>query len=296
MKRKLKGITVPYLYYNKGKNYTCYIYRDKEYTDLNELFLDFLGTYLTYHYMVGEKLHEVHNLSDVLDGLLKNKKNFSIPIEYRTEYSESEYDYIIKLQEKLVKEKLKIENKQSYLDEFKFNDWKNYKLYKFNKEVFSKYKGVTKPKRIHSDIFGRDYYVVAGLAYESIYRALDEVFDDNLYYQFGGTKSKNNRSHFHSHSFDDLISLVFERSREFKIHTTQQQYYSRQEIEFLNILADKLRSMKFKSISRNLTETDVDEYFYLKDNRKIFGLLAYNIRSFINEKKYEEEVLKSHKI
>lgn len=296
MKRKLRGITVPYLYYNQGKNYTCYIYNDREYTDLNELFMNFLGTYLTYHYMVGEKLYEVHNLSDVLDGLLKNKKTFTIPKEYQLEYSDNEYDYIMQLQDKLVNEKLKIENKQSFEYHFTFHDWKNYKLYKFTKEVFDKYRGVTKPKKVHFDIYNRDYYVAAGVAYESIYHALDEVYDDNLCYQFGGTKSKNNRSHFHSHSFDDLISLIFERSSEFKIHTTQQQYYSKQEIDFLTKLADKLKKMGYKSITRDLSETDVDEYFYLKDNKKVFGLFAYNIRAYLEEKKYQNEVLKNHKI
>lgn len=296
MKRKLKGITVPYLYYNKEKNYVCYIYNDIEYTDLNELFSDFIGSYLTYHYMVGEKVHEVHNLSDVLEGLLKDKKTFSIPKEYVSEYSEGEYEYITGLKDKLVNEKLKIENKQNFEYEFTFRDWKNYKLYKFTKEVFYKYKNVTKPKKVHFDMYNRDYYVVAGIAYESIYHALDEVYDSNLYYQFGGTRSKNNRSHFHSHSFDDLVSLIFERSSEFKIHTNQQQYYSKQEIEFLNKLAIKLKSMKYKSVSRDLSETDVDEYFYLKDNKKYFGLILYNIRSFIKEREYQKAVLESHKI
>lgn len=296
MKQKLKGITVPYLYYNKKGNYTCYIYKDREYTDLNELFTDFLGIYLTYHYTIGTSLHEVHNLSDVLEGLLKNKKEFNIPLEYKEEYSDYEYNYIMGLQKKLIEENLKIENSQSYLEDFTFKNWSNYKYYKFTKNVFEKYRKVTKPKRIHFTEYNRDYYVVAGIAYESIYHALDEVYDNNLYYQFGGTRSKNNRSHLHSHSFDDLISLIFERSSEFKIHTNQQQYYSKQEIKFLSLLANKLKELNFHSVTRNLSETDVDEYFYLKDNKKLWGLLTYNIKAYLEEKKFQENVLKSHKI
>ncbi len=296
MKIKYRGITVPYLHYDKKSNYSYYIYKDKEYDNLNDLFMDFIGVYLTYHFKINDKSYEVHNLSDVIDYLLKNKKTFNIPIEYKAEYSDQEYNYILELQKKLIGEKLKIENKQSFLENFTLKDLLNYKLYKFNKEIFSKYKGVTKPKKIYSNIFKHDYYVVAGLAYESIYRSLDEVYNISLYYQFGGTKGKNNRSHFHTHSFDDLINLVFQRSSDFKIHVNQQSYYSKQEIEFLEKLAEVLKKMKFKSIIKENNELDADEYIYLKDNRKFLSLISYNIRMYLEERKYQKAVLDSHKI
>ncbi len=296
MKRKLKGITVPYLYYNKKKNYTCYIYNDKEYFDLNELFTDFLGSYLTYHYNIKDKTYEVHNLSEVLENLIKNKKTFSIPNKYKDEYSKEEFKYIKNLQDKLLNEKLKIENNQLFEHKFTIKNIREYRLFKFTKDIFDKYKKVSIPKKIHSDIYNHNYYVVAGNAYESIYHALDEVFNDSLYYQFGGTKNENNRSHFHSHSFDDLISLIFDRSNKFKIHVFQQQYYSKQELEFLNKLADKLKRMKFHSIERNIDEIEFEEYFYLKDNKKYLSLLIHNIRFYKEDKKFREKVLESHKI
>ncbi len=296
MKRKLKGITIPYLYYDKSKNYTYYIYKDKEYTNLDKLFTDFVGSYLTYHFNINEKTHEVHNLSEVLEALLKNKKSFSIPKNYKEEYSKEEYAYITKLQDRLLNEKLKIENNQLYEHKFTIKNIFEYRLFKFTKEIFEKYKKIAIPKKIHSNIFNHDYYVVAGSAYESIYHALDEVFDDSLYYQFGGTKKENNRSHFHSHNFDDLISLIFERSSKFKIHVFQQEFYSKQELEFLNKLADKLKKMKFHSVERNIDELDYEEYFYLKDNKKYLSLLIHNIRFYKEEKKYRNDVLNSHKI
>lgn len=296
MKRKLKGITIPYLYYDKSKNYTYYIYKDKEYTNLDKLFTDFVGSYLTYHFNINEKTHEVHNLSEVLEALLKNKKSFSIPKNYKEEYSKEEYAYITKLQDRLLNEKLKIENNQIYEHKFTIKNIFEYRLFKFTKEIFEKYKKIAIPKKIHSNIFNHDYYVVAGSAYESIYHALDEVFDDSLYYQFGGTKKENNRSHFHSHNFDDLISLIFERSSKFKIHVFQQEFYSKQELEFLNKLADKLKKMKFHSVERNIDELDYEEYFYLKDNKKYLSLLIHNIRFYKEDKKYRNDVLNSHKI
>ena len=87
------------------------------------------------------------------------------------------------------------------------------------KYVYEKYSKVYIPKKIHSKEFDKDYFVVAGSYFENIYGALDQVYNNNFYYQFGGTKSRNNRSHFHSHNFDDLIAMVFNTSSKFKIHS-----------------------------------------------------------------------------
>lgn len=296
MKRQLKGITVPYLYYNKKKNKTYYIYNDKKYTDLNKLFTDFIGLYLTYHFEVKGNLYEVHSLSEVLEYLLKNKKTFTIPKKYKEEYSKEEYNYIMRLQKELLNDSLKLSYVPNLDFKFTLKELKNYNLYKFSKEIYEKYKNISLPKKIHSDIYNNDYYVIAGQAYESIYHAIDEIYDNNLYYQFGGTKNANNRSHLHSHSFDDLIALIFNCSHKFKIHVFQQEFYSKQELEFLNLLADKLKTMKFRSIERQYDTLDGDEYCYLKDNKKYLSLLLYNWRSYLKDKKYQQDVLKSHKI
>ena len=70
MKNKFKNITIPYKYYNKKDNYTCYIYKDKEYTRLNELFKDYVNFELTYHFEANGNLKTVHNFDDVIDSLL----------------------------------------------------------------------------------------------------------------------------------------------------------------------------------------------------------------------------------
>lgn len=296
MKRKFKGITVPYLYYNKRGNYTCYIYQDNEYTDLNKLFTDFLGSYLVYHYEVKGTVKEVHNLSDVLYETIKNKGNINIPKKYKKEYSDNEYQYIMNLKDKLINKELKIGYNQEREYYFDLKYIKEYKLFKFTKAIYEKYKDLSIPKLIYSEDYKRNYYVVAGSAYESIYHALDEVFDDNLYYEFGGTKRNNNRSHSHSHSFDDLINLIFNNSSKFKIHLHQQQFYSKQELDFLNLLATKLKKMNFHSIEKKYDPLDSEEYIYLKENKKVLSLILNNIRYYKEEKKYQKDILKSHKI
>ena len=78
MKAKYRGITVPYRYFDKSRNYTYYVYKDKEYHDLSKLFKAFVGSYLTYHFEVKEKEIEVHNLSEVLDNLIRKSHLYNL--------------------------------------------------------------------------------------------------------------------------------------------------------------------------------------------------------------------------
>ena len=295
MKLKYRNITVPYRVFDKN-NCSYYVYKDKKYYDLNKLFNDFLGSYLTYHFNIKDKEKEVHNLSEVLEALIKYKEDFSIPNKYKKEYSTDEFQYIKILKSKLVKDELKAEYEPNR--EFK-KTLKNIKYWKhisFEKKIYEKYIKVNVPKKIHSKEFNRDYYVVAGSCYPDIYGALDHVYNNSFYYQFGGTKSRNNRSHFHSHNFEDLISMIFNISSKFKIHSNQYEFYSEQELEFLTKLSDKLQKMKFHSPEELYDTLDVEEYIYLKDNKKYISLLINNIRYYNNYKKYQKAKLKSHKI
>jgi len=296
MKLKYRNITIPYFHYDKKRNCSYYIYQNQEYTDLNLLFSAFLGSYLTYHFAIKDSLKEVHNLSEVLEALLKNKDSFSIPNKYKDEYSTNEYDYIKGLKKALVNDELKLLTCPNYDSSTLSKGTKDSKLAAFYNEIHDKYQKVIIPKKITSSVYESDYYVVGGEAYESIYHALDAVYDNSLYYQFGGTKSQNNRTHQHSHSFDDLIALIFSNSQKFKIHTTQREFYSQQELAFLNKLSDKLKSMNFHSVSRKYEAIDWEEYCYLKDNKKYFSLLISNIKDYFKEQKYNREKLRSHKI
>lgn len=247
MKLKYRDITVPYRIYDDKENYTYYIYKDKKYTDLNELFTDFIGFYLTYHFNVKDKEKEVHNLSEVLEAVIKYKEDFSIPNKYKKEYSTDELKYIKDLKTKLATNELKAEYEPDREFKKSLKDIAHWKEIDFAKFVYEKYSKIYIPKKIHSKEFDKDYYVVAGSYYENIYYALEQVYNNSFYYQFGGTKSSNNRSHFHSHNFEDLIAMVFNTSSKFKIHTNQREFYSEQELTFLTKLANKLQKMKFHS-------------------------------------------------
>ncbi len=293
MKAKYSGITVPYKYFDKKRNYSYWIYKDKEYHDVAKVFKAFIGSYLTYHFEVKEKEIEVNNLSDVLDNLLKFPDTFKIPSKYKDEYSDEEYDYIKGLLEAIKKETLKI----NYNPDFNYsrNDFKTVKIYKFCKEVDRKYNDVVIPKRIKDRTFNNEYYVVGGVAYESIYHAIDVVYEGELHYIFGGTKNPNNRTRQQAHNFDDLLKLILKKSDKFAIHVYQQEYYSKQELEFLQLLADKLNEMGYQSVSEKYEEEYTEEYNYLKDNHRYLGILLNNIKYYLKQRKYHRDVIKSHK-
>ena len=295
MKRKYMGITIPYKYYDIKRNYTYYIYENKEYNDMNKLFKAFLGSYLTYHFEVKEKEIEVHNLSEVIENVIKNYDTFKIPTKYRKEYSSLELEYIKGLKEDLIKEKLKVEYNPVF-KKYSKKDFRSAKMYKFSKEIDKKYNSVVVPKKIKDPFYKQEYYVVGGIAYESIYRALDVVYEGNLHYQFGGTKNPNNRTHQQAHNFDDLIGLIFAKSTKFIIHLHQQDFYSKQELDFLQKLADKINQMGFQSIEPTYEEEYTEDYNYLKDNHRYIGLLINNIKYKLKQKRHEKQVLQSHKI
>lgn len=294
MKRKLQGITVPYQYYDYKRNYVYYVYKDKEYTDLAKVLKAFISYELSYHFEVREKEVEVHNLSEVLDNLLKFSDTFKIPSKYKDEYSSLEYDYIKGLKEAIDKDKLKV----NYNPEFTYSitDFRSPKLYRFSRDIDNRYNNVVIPKRIKDSIYNQEYYVVGGAAYQSIYHALDVVYEGEIRYEYGGTKNPNNRTHRQVHNFDDLIKAVFKNSTKFLIHVHQQDFYSKQELELLKKLAERINEMGFKSVEKPYEKEFTEEYNYLKDHHRYIGILINNIKYKLSLKKYEREVLKSHKI
>ena len=291
---KYKGITVPYEYFDKKRNYVFYAYKDKDYHDVAKVFKAFVGSYLTYHFEVKDKEIEVNNLSDVLDNLIRFSDTFKIPSKYKDEYSELEYEYIKGLLDAIKKDKLSI----NYNPEFRYSkkDFKTAKIYRFSKEIDKKYNDVVLPKRIKDKIFNNDYYVVGGVAYQSIYYALEVVYEGGLFYQFGGTKNPNNRTHQIAHNFDDLIGLILKKSSKFVIHEHQYDFYSKQELEFLNLLSNKLNEMGYKSVEPKYEEEYTEEYNYLKDNRRYLGILLNNIKYYLKRKRTKKAQIKSHKI
>jgi uncharacterized protein YdgA (DUF945 family) len=89
--------------------------------------------------------------------------------------------------------------------------------------------------------------------------------------------------------------MIFCNSSNFKIHVFQREFYSNQELDFLGKLSEKMKKMKFHSPERKM-DIDVEEYFYLKDNKKIIKLFIYNLKYLLADIKYNNDVLKAHKI
>ena len=87
-----------------------YIYNNKKYYDLNLLFNDYLGSYLTYHFKINDKVKEVNNLNDIANYLIGDYKTFEIPDEYKDEYTEREYKELYYIKKNLLENKSKETN------------------------------------------------------------------------------------------------------------------------------------------------------------------------------------------
>ncbi len=293
MKNKYKNITIPYHVYDPKEKYTCYYYKDKEYTKLNKLFNDFVDFELTYHFDENGKTKEVHNYNEVIESLLVNYKNFYISRKYRDEYSDSEYEYITKLKEALLKNKLKVFYESRFPKEFGLFDFRHKKAYK---EIYDKYQNVVVPKRVKSTVYNRKYFVVAGIMYDSVLFALDQVFNYSLYYEYGGSPRANSNASHHQHDFDAVIIEIFRNFDEFKIYAYQKDFYSKQELYLLDLISKKLKKMNYTPVKSQYDEEYMNEYNYLVNNRKFIKLFFFNIKDKIETARFNRKDLENHKI
>jgi len=296
MKKVLKNTNIPYHTYDKKDICSCYIYNNKKYYDLNLLFNDYIASYLTYHFKISNKLITVHNLNEVAIFLLENYKTFSIPDNYIIEYSKSEYEYFIKLQNHLLKNQLNRERLNHKKMKFKYI-LKYPKDYLVSLEI-KKYKDTNIPKKIYSKILKREIYVLYGNFYNDIFYSLYYIFNGSFYYQFNKDGIEDNSNHSHSHYFEEVIDKVIKYFDEFKIYDYQKQFYSKQELDFINKLLKKLKQDKFTSIHYKNYYDYFDktyEEYKLIPNKTRLKLFIFNIKDYFKSKKLEKEIIKSHK-
>lgn len=296
MKKKYKNITIPYHLYDKKENFSYYIYDDKKYYQLNELFKDFIDYELTYHIEINNKEKELHNLPDVIEQLLLHPKTFKISKKYNNEYSKDELSYINHLQKQLIKKEITLTYDPSYYYKFCLRDIFNLKNILFNKKIYKKYNHIILPQKIYSKEYNHYYFVTSGYVYDNVIMALEQVYNNSFYYQYGGPNRENYYNHFHAHAFNEVINDVFNCFDKFKIHKFQEEYFSNQELELLNKLCSKLKSLKYKPYYRLFLESDYEEYCYLKDNKKYIRLFFHNLKDYFKDIKDRKEILKSHKI
>lgn len=292
MKKLYKNINIPYHYYDNRLLLSGYIYNDKKYFDLNELFTDYLGSYLTYHFKINNELKEVHNLSDIVNELFENYQNFSIPSVYIDEYSGDEHKFITRLHQDLLNNKLINGRPENRKMTFKYI-LKNPIQYLVNQEV-KKYKNVSTMKKVYSKILKRNIYVLNGNYYESFF----DIAYYCCYYQFNGDSIESSYNHNHEHDFEDVIREIFRTVDNFIIYDYQKQFFSKQELDFINKLIKKLKSDNYTSKYYKTTDEDKklsEEYRYLRENKKYFKLFIFNIKDNYRVKRYNKIIINSHK-
>lgn len=297
MRKLYKNINIPYHFFDRNSFQMYYIYNNKKYYDLNLLFNDYLGSYLTYHFKINGEIKEVHNLSDIANYLIEDYKTFEIPDEYKDEYTEREYKELYYIKKNLLENKSKETNSFYRPVSFKkfFRNPKDYLSYL----EFKKYKELSIPKKVYSKVLKRDVYVLYGEFFNNAMNALDALFGVSFYYQFNGDRIEDSYNHSHEHEFESVVKCIFSQFDEFIIYDFQKQFFSKQELIFINKLLKKLKKDKFTSIyyknSNDYFQKSINEYRYLKDNKKYLKLFIHNIKHYFKGKELEKDIINSHK-
>lgn len=299
IKRKYRGIKVPYAYYDSSISKSGYIYKDKFYADLNELFKDFVGFYLNYHVLVNTEEVIVHGLEDVAELLILNYPNAKIPSKYKDEYSEMEYRFLMRLLKHLEKKDF-IKPEYHELKPWFFRNFDSYKWYRANKEM-QQYKDVIFPKKVYSNVYKREVYVLRG-EIMGLFSALDEVVSEGLYYKYRGEFDGESVSNSHQHRFENVIDRIFYVYNDFEFCDDKEKFYSRQEVKFLEALIKRLEELSYKTLDKIFVDRN---FFYSKecnvywryvDEKKHIKAFLMSLKLKRTFKTAKKEELRNHKL
>ncbi len=309
MKKKYRNITVPYYYVNYKKNIIGYIFKDKLYLEDNlyDLFKDFIGFYLDYHIEIKGKIMIVHSLEEVAELLLNNYKTFKIPNKYRNDFSGIEYKQFIKVQKYLKEGSRPKPYEKVIVKDHNINAFLKVKYYfqnyRYNKMIKKMKKYDYKvPTKVYSKAYRRNFYVVDGEPFWSLLSAFENIYQIGFYYQYNGDGIDEYSKHSHQHDFEYVINDVLERPNEFKIYEFQRQFFSNQEINFLNALAQKLKDISFIPCSSEYENEYLynghlsNKYYKYRENKQWIKAFLINKRIQLILKRNKKINLQNHKI
>lgn len=241
-------------------------------------------------------------MEEVTELLLDNYNNFKIPNEYKRDFSEEEYQQIMKIQKSLKENTKRAKQTEMIVDNSKIKSRrkiidliKNYRFYKTLKEM-KKYQSSI-PERVYSKYYKRHFYVVEGEVYWNLLTAFEDIYNIGFYYQYCGDGKDEFSNHYHSHEFEYVISDAINKSNEFQIYEFQKQFFSEQEIKFLESLVQKLKDISYHPIEDNLYKGSLTlEYNRLCDEGKVIKAFLCDKKINRNINKIKKEKLKNHKI
>ena len=295
MKRKYKNIIVPYIFFDKKKDDSYYIYNDKEYKELYKVLKDFIGSCLVYHFEVNDKLIEVYDMENVLEYIISDYDSFKIPTKYKKEYSEDEYktiNYVLDILKN--KKEIKVDRERiSYNGKKRLNK-KERQWLSFLEEM-KQYDNKIVPVKVHSKVYDIDVYTVNGEGFFNALSALDESTLCSFYYQFNGDGIEGGYDHNHEHFFNTVIDDMFRCDGIIKIYDFQKKFYSEQELKIIDLLNKKFEELNFNLPKKEYDNESFKKWEYYKDNKKYLRLLAFDIKEEIKDRKEKNDKLKRHK-
>lgn len=238
--------------------------------------------------------------------LLNNYRTFKILKKYKNDFSEREFEQFIKIQ-KYLKEGTRPEpfekvivkdNNINIFQKIKYY-FKNYRYNKMIKEM-KKY-DYKVPTKVYSKSYRRNFYVVDGEPFWSLLSAFENLYQIGFYYQYNGDGIDEYSKHSHQHDFEYVIYDVINNPNEFNIYEFQMQFFSKQEVNFLNALAQKLKDISFVPCSHEY-ENDylykgplANTYYKYRDDKKWIKAFLINRKIQLIIKRNKRKKLQNHK-
>ena len=216
----------PEYIYDAKNNCAYYKYNDEYYYSLNDLLNQLNINTLEYHFTINHEIIKGSSLNEIIENILDNIEDFSIPEIYFGEYTTKELSYLNGLKDAIINKTLLKPNVN--------------KIYSKETIAYKKYRKSSLPIKVYNKYFNKEYYTIGGYEFDRIDDALNEIYQNSFYYEYLTTNLDNKNVSTHRHSFEDVIIALFDNPSSFQINKEQEKYYSKQELELINNIKKRI--------------------------------------------------------
>lgn len=219
------------------------------------------------------------------NGSLKDKLE-SIMLDFNEGYIDFDYDF----------NTLRMNNDEYELFSKRYDKFIKYNLpYPFYDIERQTLEYVYKTKDYDFDNKKTDEYVQVS---DTLEYALDDIAGESLYFPYNtklySDDNENKIGHSHAHSFEEVITEMYNFPESFSIDDEDQEYYSKQELRYLFRVQNYLLSIGLKDNDKNkdryfneIRETHIGEFFHTVSDDALNaienGSINYIVRRYRKE-------------
>lgn len=114
------------------------------------------------------------------------------------------------------------------------------------------------------------------ITYESLTDALQDITHEGFYYSYNIDIDGKKNQHMHAHSFEEVVKDLYKHPVSFSLNDKDKEYYSNQEIRYLNNVKNFLIGVGRKDTDKikkedciNELVEDYSKYFYIRLSKDV---------------------------